>query len=305
MIIPLTLITLISAPKAVDPLPFESISISPLYINKESVMVVSTKSSYLKFFLFIQNDKNMNVAVVSGEITKAGTYTYSYDNSYTRNKNTVFVRYSTDGQTYSDTPHVERNCGRASYEYITNNESIRSDNNLVVIKGNMTTTTRSLTYSFSGFEGLYVPTYFHKICLSDFRILITKADHPFFNCSASLVIKNYNNAFSGIDGAGENVVFPLNLVERNDGFTFALANDYRVSTESLKMYSDIDIMLMPKTRHVYLPRNEMQNQDKYQCYLQFNDFGIDKDLIIHQFEVRATKNIFGDCSNSKYCIIRE
>ena len=169
----------------------------------------------------------------------------------------------------------------------------------------MTVTTRQLNYSFSGFEGLYVPTYFHKIDLSDFRILITKADHPFFNCTPSLVIKNYNNAFSGIEGAGENVVFPLKLVEKNDGFSFALVNEYQVDTESLRMYSSIDLMLMPKTRHIYLPRNEMQNQDKYQCYFQFNDFGIDNNLVIHQFEIKATQNIFGDCSNSKYCIIRD
>lgn len=305
MLIPLTAISLISASKATTILPFESISISPLYANKNSTIVVVTKSPYLKFYLFIQNDKNMNVAVVNGEITKAGTYTYTYDNTYTRNKNNVFIRYSTDGQTYTDTPHVERNIDRASYEYITNNEGLRSDNSLVVIKGNMTTTTRTLTYAFSGFEGLYVPAYFHKIDLTDFRILITKSDHPFFDCTPSLVIKNYNNMFSGIDGAGENVVFPLTLVERSDGFTFALANEYQVDTESLRMYSSIDIMLMPKTRHIYLPRNEMQNQDKYQCYLQFNDFGIDKDLVIHQFQIKATQNIFGDCSNSKYCIIRD
>lgn len=305
MFIPLIIVSLLSRNKGSITLPFETISISPLYMNKNSVLVVSTKSSYLKFFLFIQNDKNMNVAVVNGEITKPGTYTYSYDNKYTRSKNNVFVRYSTNGQNYSDTPHLERNLVKASYEYITNNENINSDNCLVVINGDMTTSTRNLSYSFYGFEGLYVPLYFHKIDLSDFRILISNEDHPFFNCNPSLVIKNYNNSFSEIDGAGEKATFPLKLVEKENYFTLALANEYQVNPESLKMYSSGRVFSLPKTRHVYLPRNEMRNQNEYSCYLQFTDFGIDKDLVIHQFEIRAMQNIFGDCSNSKYCIIRE
>ena len=43
-------------------------------------MVVTTKQSYLRVLLFIQNDKNMNVAVIVENITSPGTYTFKYDN---------------------------------------------------------------------------------------------------------------------------------------------------------------------------------------------------------------------------------
>ena len=60
-----------------------------------------------------------------------------------------------------------------------------------------------------------------------------------------------------------------------------------------------------KTKHIYLPNNGIHDQDKYECYFALRDFGIDKDYVIHNFEFKAIKNLFGDCQNSKYCIIRE
>ena len=140
---------------------------------------------------------------------------------------------------------------------------------------------------------------------SDFKILLNKDDKKFFSCTASLLIKNYNGVFDGIDGSGEYATFDLKLVERSDGFTFALAKDCYVDSKTLKMYSQKQGLTCPKTKYIYLPINEMRNEDKYECYFQFSQFGIDNDLYIHQFQIRSEKNIFGDCSNSKYCIMRD
>ena len=169
----------------------------------------------------------------------------------------------------------------------------------------MTCVERQVRYAFEGFEGLYAPAYYHKIQLSDFKIKLEKEDISFFTCAPTLVIRNYDGAFDGIEGSGETVTFDLKLVERSDGFTFALANDYFVDSETLKMYSTRQGMTTAKTKHIYLPINEMRNEDKYECYFQFNDFGIDKDMVFHHFELKSEKNIFGDCNNSKYCIVRE
>ena len=304
MIVPFVLLPFVSKTKAEDPLPFESISISPFYLNKESTVVVTTKSSYLRVLLFIQNDKHTNAAVLVKEIYEPGTYVYKYDNSYTRSKNRVFVRYSTGG-TSLDTQHLDRNVPKSSYLNITNNQSLTSDESLAVLYGDMSYSLKTLTYSFSGFEGIYVPTYFHKIDLTDFQILISKEERPFFTCNPTLSIKNYENAFNKIGGETETVTIPLNIIETENGFSFALANDYYVDPASLKMYTYPTSSSFPKTKHIYLPRNEMKNQDKYECYFMLSEFGIDRDLLIHHFDIKANKNIFGDCKNSQYCIVRE
>ena len=304
-IIPLTLVPLVNIPKATTPLPFETISVSPFYSGKDSTIVLVTKSNHLQFDVILQNDKYSYLKIVSSEIVKPGTYTFKYDNAYSRNKNIIYVSFSTGGA-FTSTPKIDRNLFKPSYEYIENNRPIISNETIAVFNGNLTVTTKKLTYNFSGFEGLYVPDYFQKIRLADFKIYLPKANHPFFTCNASLVIKNYNGAFDHISGAGENVTFDLRLVENSDHYTFALANEYYVDNKTLEMFSNGEfIMSLVKTGHIYLPRNEMRNQDKYQCYFMFSDFGLDKDIVVHQFEIRAITNIFGDCSNSKYCIIRE
>lgn len=304
MIIPLILTIFASKTTKATTLPFESFLISPFYSNKESTIVVNTKSSYLKFFLFIQNDKNMNVCILQDEITSSGKYTYKYDNSYTRTKNKVYVRYSTDGSTYSDSPSIDRNIVRSSYEYITNNQNMYADQTLGIITGDGITIDRHITYSFAGFEGLYIPNYYHKIDLSNFAIGLANSYHPFFTCTPTLTIKNYDNAFKDITGAGETVTFNLKLVEGDHRYTFELADLVYVHTETLKMSSTKKSGYV-QTKHIYLPRNEMRNQDKFESYFLFQDFGIDRDMVIHQFEIRALTNIVGDCRNSKYCVIRE
>ena len=303
MIIPL-LLTLFSGLKERATTPaFTSITISPFYNKGESTIVVVTRSNNLHFFVFIQNDVYMNVCVCSDVITKAGTHTYKYDNSYTRNKNTVFVRYYTDTISTTDSQHFQRNIRRGEYEFIEDNKSLVSDSELVVVKSDGTYSTRTITHSFTGFDGLYIPSFYHKIDLQDFQINLGRNDITFFNCNPSLVIKNYNNMFDDIEGVNETATFYLKLKKQISGYTFDLRDDLYVNQETLRL-SSIPRDGYVKTKYIYLPINEMQNQDKYECYLSLQEFGIDKDLVLHNFELRALRNTFGDCHNSKYCITR-
>ena len=303
-IIPIILTSLVSNPNKATIPAFDSIMISPFYLNKMSQIVVTTRSSYLKFTVYINNDKFTEKAILTKEITEPGTYSYNYNNTYTRSKNEIFVRYTT-GTTYIDTISADRNVVRSTYRNLENNEGFSSSNAIVDYRSYLTYIERKIQYSFGGFEGLYVPSYFHKINLYDFKIFIADQYKPFFNVVPTLVIQNYNGAFDTLGESGESVVFNLKLVERTDGYTFTLDGDYFVSTETLQMYKKRQSLETPKTRHIYFPVNEMRNEDKYKCYFQFSEFGIDKDLVIHHFDIKALRNIFGDCHNSKYCIARE
>ena len=303
MMIPILLISLSLKTRATTP-PFASITISPFYNSRNTTIVLITRSKNLHFSVFIQNDQHMNLCICSDTITKAGTYRYTYDNSYSRNKNTVYVRYYTDDPTASvDTQHFSRNISRAKYEYIQYNQSITSDNDLVVVKSDGSYSTRKVTYSFFGFDGLYVPSYYHKIDLSDFGFFVDKDDIYYFSCSPSLVIYNYNHIFDDIEGANETVTFKLKTTKATIGYCLGLLDDLYVNKETLRLSSRPKEGYV-KTNHIYFPVNDMQNQDKYECYFAISNFGIDKDLLIHNFELKALRNTFGDCSNSKYCIKR-
>lgn len=304
MIVPILFLSLCKTARATTP-PFSSITVSPFYNKGDSKIVVVTKSNNLHFQVFIQNDIYSNLCIVSGTISKAGTFTYTYDNKYSRKNNTVFIRYYTnDSNATVDTEHFSRNLAKGDFAYIEDNESITSDNELVVVSSNGTYSTRKLTYGFVGFDGLYVPSYYHKINLEDYQILITRNDQTYFSCKPTLVIKNYNNIFEDIEGANETATFYLSLKQQRLGFNLELADDLYVNRETLKLSSTPKDGYV-KTKHIYFPINDMQNQDKYECYFSFQEFGIDKDFLIHSFEVRALRNIFGDCSNSKYCITRK
>lgn len=302
MIIPI-LLTSLSSVKA-NVAPFESITISPFYNKGETTIVVNTKSSNLRFLVYIQNDLHMNLCVLSDTITKAGTYIYKYDNSYSRSKNSVYIRYYTDDPTASkDSQSFSRDLVKPKYKYIESGV-ISSDQELIIVNNDGSYSTKKLSYSFSGFDGLYVPSYYHKIDLTDYQIIVDKKYQIYFNCNPSLVIKNYNNIFDDIEGANETVTFNLNLKKQKMGYTFELANDLYVNKETLRLSSTPKDGYV-KTRHIYFPINDMQNQDKYECYFALRDFGIDHNLLLHNFELKALRNTFGDCSNSKYCITRK
>ena len=303
MIIPFILVTLNAKSKAAVS-PFETISISPLYNRGNSTVVVTTRSSRFNFSMFIKNDIYDAKEILSASITKPGTYTYKYDNAYTRNKNKVFLRYyTTSSESTVETEHIDRNLAKSSYGYIENNQSITTQSEIAIIRSDGVVNFRNLTYSFIGFDGLYVPSYYHKIDLSEFEILLGKNELPFFSCSPSLVIKNYNNIFDDIEGANETVTFDLVTTSGSLGRTFKLKNTLYVDKETLRLSSTPKDGYV-KTEHIYFPINDMQNQSKYECYFAFKDFGIDKSLIIHSFELRALRNTFGDCRNSKYCVVR-
>ena len=304
LIVPILLTSLSSISKASVP-PFSSITISPFYNKGETSIVVVTRHTNLHFAVFIQNDQHMNLCIASDTITKAGTYTYKYDNSYSRKSNMVFVRYYTDDPTASqDSQHFARDIVRAQYQYIEDSTQITSRTELVIVHNDGSYTTRKVSFGISGFDGYYIPSYYHKINLSDFRFFTDKDDIRYLHCNPSLVIKNYNNIFDDIEGANETVTFNLTLARDKVGYIFELVDDLYVNKETLKLSSTPKEGYV-KTRHIYFPINDMQNQDKYECYFSLKDFGIDHDMLIHNFELRALRNTFGDCSNSKYCIIRK
>ena len=130
MIFPFICLTLASQNKA-PAKPFKTITISPFYNKKDSYIMVDTESSYLKFSVYLENDKYSSICIAEDTITKAGLYKYKYDNSYTRPNNRVYVRYTTN-TTYYELGKIARNITKSTYRYVVNDEPYDSKESIVL-----------------------------------------------------------------------------------------------------------------------------------------------------------------------------
>ena len=281
--------------------PIESVTVSPLYYGKDSTIIVYSKLGTGSIKVYLSNRLYQDQLIASQTITKSG-YTYMYyKNQYTLETNElkVSVKNNRDWETSEPitmTPVAD------SYRYIVDNQDLVSTGTVHTLSSNLVWSSHNVTYSFTNFDGIYIPDYYHKIKLDDFVINIVSYDRSLFSCTPSLIISNVNGVFNDI-ATTSTVEFPLELVTTNTGFTFRLKDTIYVHKETL-MLSKIAKEGYVPTRHIFLPRNDMQNQDKYKAIFSLRNFGVDKGFVRHNFELRAIKNIIGDCQNSEYCIQR-
>lgn len=301
MILPLIMTTLASKGRATSDKLFDYFAFSPLYLDADSTMVMKTTRGKFSFNVYISNDLYTKKIIYQSKTVTAGTFTYTYDNAYTREANTITVDLKVGTQIVSS-KSITMNVSNPKRETIVDNKPITTDSILTTFLPDKSVNTTKITYTFTNFDGLYVPDYYHKVKLDDFAIKLPVLAQPFFNCNPSLVIKNVDGVFNGVSKTN-NVEFPLKLVKTLTGYTFELKDNLYVNKETL-LLSSVSKAGYVKTKHIYFPRNDMRNQDKYSAYFVFTDFGIDRDLVKHTFEFRALKNIIGDCHNSEYCIER-
>ena len=285
---------------------FNSITISPFMIDRETKIVVDTSSSYLRFQIFIKNDKyKLGTQIASATLTKPGKYTYVYDNRYTRSKNEVFIKYSTSssGSLTTSSSFTFNRFTSSSLDF-SDDTVLESRSSLGVFKSDLSFEYKKVTYKFIGFNDLHVPDYYHKIGLEDFKILVDEEFKPFVPSAASIMIQNVNGIFNDIANADDNAVFNLDLVEINGGFTFALANTQHVDPVTLLMSTNPKANYV-QTEHIYLPVNTLSRSTEIETLVGLSDFGIDKDYLYHRFSIKVLDNILGDCATSEYCVVRE
>ena len=299
--LPLLSISLISIPKSADNQK-PTFLISPVHLNKQSTIVVESRTPYLSFSIYLDNDRSHDVEIVSDTLNEPGRFVYKYDNAYTRKTNRMKVVYNYGEGEYVS-PYVTRDIEKGKTKYIENNESIYSDLKLAVLDESLTWNLKQVEYSFENFSGYYVPDYYHKIDLSSFKIIMDESERPFFTQNSYINIFNVNGVFDDIEGASEVATFYIDFEETDEGFVPKLKNSLYVHKTTLRMSST------PKdgyvqTRHIYLPVNGMNIQSEYNSYFYMSSFGIDQTTVIYRFEIKALLNTFGDCMNSEYCVVR-
>lgn len=302
MILPISFLTLFSRVSRAPSAPFDSITFSPFYAKgtPSSIVIKSTGSDY-KISAFIENDAYSPVPIFQTNIRGTGTYSFSYNNNYTRINNRLYVVMTKDNNsTYSQT--IDMNMVSPGYDDVNTHSEFTSDNDLLVLNSDFNWVRKKVHYTFENFDDYYVPDYYHKFDLSNFSISIPEDQRTFFTCDAKLVIQYKNGVFDGIAGASNGFVeFKLKGRLTNSKYYFGLDQNLYVHPTTLEVSSEKKSGYV-STKHIYFPRNDMHNQTDYYCYFVFENFGIDKDSVFHRFHIKALKNIIGDCHNSKYCV---
>lgn len=286
--------------------PFNTISIAPLLIGSNTPIEVDTSASYLRFAIYISNTRYSAQEIVSDTITKPGVYTYSYNNSYTKTKSQIYVKYWTsESGTSKESAKYDFNVtGTSTSRYISDDDVISTTKTIGIFKSDLSFERKEMTYSFEGFKGIYAPDFYHKIDLQEFKIYLDKKYHFFMKANIELLIGNVDGVFNDIDGLDSHASFPLVLEDKGDYYAFSLVHTLYVNPINLRLSSNPKAGYV-QTEHIFLPVNEMQNQAQFNAYFALRSVGIDNDLWIHHFEIRATSNLLGDCHNSQYCVARE
>ena len=283
--------------------PFSCVCFAPFHLNKDSDVFVSTPLKKGSVKILLTNDIYDSKEILSIPITASGLYKYKIPSTYIRSTNKITVK-CTVKNIWLTSSEITMNVTRPRVKYVTENEEFVPAAKFKILDSDLTWSEESATYSFKNFEGIYVPSFYHKIDLNDFELGVTSFAKHAFTCNPSLVIKNVNGVFDDITGANTSAEFKLKAKQTSKGFTFELADDLYVDKETF-LLSSTQKGGYVKTKHIYLPRNEMRVQDQYDAYFVFDSFGINFDLIYYQVELMALKNTFGDCINSEYCIQEE
>ena len=302
MILPISFLTLFTRATRANVAPFESITFSPLYSKgTNSSIVIKSKSSNYRISAYIENDLYTSIPFMQTKINGTGTYSFTYNNTYTRLSNRIYVVMSKDDNTtYSQT--IDMKMVSPGYEDVNAHSQFTSNNDLVILDSNFNWQRLKVNYTFENFDDYYVPDYFHKFELSNFAVSIPEEQRSFFGCDTKLGIQYKNNVFDDIAGASNGYVeFKLKRRLTNGKYYFGLEQNLYVHPITLKVSSQKKDGYV-QTRHIYFPRNDMHNQEDYSCFFLFENFGIDKDSVYHRFHIKALKNIIGDCHNSKYCV---
>ena len=283
--------------------PFKSVRLTPLYYGKTSTFIIDSSSILLSIKFILNNDIFTDKEILSKQFTLKGIHKISYNNEFTRSSNQITIKYKVGYGSWKSIEPITLNPPPETYINLVDNKPYTSKGTISVFTfSTLSWTNETIDYSFSNFDGIYVPDYYHKIKLDDFLINVSSNGKDFFKCEPSLIITNYNGVFNDISTSGT-VEFPLKLISTSQGFTFELKDIIYVHKETL-LLSKTEKEGYVKTKHIYLPRNEMKNQKQYKAFFALQNFGINNDFIRHNFTLNAYKNVIGDCQNSEYCVAR-
>lgn len=273
-------------------------------INEFKLSVLAFAAIPLTVSVFIVNDLYPDGVKIYQETFNASIETsFSYDNRYTRSKNnSVLIKEATSSKEKTEMHEVTTYT--SSIKRISGSEfSYESNANLYLYTSKDGWSVTKEKLNFINFDDTYIPDYYHKVDLSDFKISFNNAiSEDIIFESGLFIINNYNGAFNKYTNEPE-LQLPLVLVkETTNRYYLRFENLLYVDKYSLELCS-AETEDTVKTYQFYFPRDKKQDEEGYNIRIVLNGMGVDYSKFLVDFKYKSIDNIFGDCHNSKYCIV--
>lgn len=287
------------------------VQIEPLSLfNEETKIVIGAKASRtaaLNYTISIYNEiYPSGETLFEGKFISTTTKTLTYDNKLTGSSNEIGIKWSivVSGKKiqYSTKTSVD----------VANPKTVRVNNSSF----SFTSDCKYSSYTavggwrkvsekliFENFDGPYMPDFYHRIDLSNFKIKCSSGfDTALTVREGYLFITNINGTFDDLSQSGNNAIIPLTLKKSGDYYALCFLNDMYVDQLTLHMSSSPKSGFV-KTKYLYLPRNEKRNENEYEFNIKLNDFGMERNNYAGTFRYKSLLNTLGDCHNSKYCVV--
>lgn len=285
-----------------------SMAFSSLYLtgdsNQFTLNAVGSSSVTVNIIVYIVNDLYPNgQELYSHNFTSSQEVSFTYNNTYTRNKNNSIKVVEKSKKTSKTYTH-EVDVSSSSIKRIKGpNYCYESKSNLYKFNYKQGWSVSKETITFKNFDEYYIPDYYHHIDFSDFKLLVTNNISKNLNFSAgSLIMNNYNGVFNKISKNDE-IEIPLALKKESDGsYYLALKDKLYVNKNTLEM-SKNKMTDYTSTKYFYFPKDQKKYEGEYNFKILLEGIGVDYSSFILEFRYKSIDNIFGDCHNSKYCVV--
>ena len=157
------------------------------------------------------------------------------------------------------------------------------------------------TYNFTDNSVVFLNDNYYEISLEGQKILYNFYKE-FTYTSASLIFSDIDNLFKDINVLpGKKITVPLTIVQNNKELTFKFQNTFYVNPHTLHMSSKRKMGYV-KTSRLYLPINKKEEIEGMKFQIVIKDAGCNKSTITLDVSYYSTRNLFGYCENSDYCI---
>lgn len=292
----------VKAPTPLKREAFKSFSMSPLCAGETTYIKMefnAAKSLEVSYDIYIENDVGKYL-IVSDAQTTFTTVTYTYDNKYTRSNNTVIIDYWLNSKGSSVSHEAFTNISKK--EIVGDDKTLVSNTDILCFSPLKSWYTEKETITFYGFEELYIPKYYHKLDISDFKFKTDNSSGAPLICEGQFLISNNNGVFNALNSDEEYARLKLKCALNGNFYELKFDENLFVNRETLKMGNRRKLGYV-KTEHLFLPINEMKNQNEYECTIILTKLGIDRDKLTFSFKYNALLNVIGDCHNSEYCVV--
>lgn len=284
------------------------IFIEPLTSHDDTVIAIKAtigRTSKINVVGKIYNDKyKTGVQLFSDSIVKTGTHFFNYDNSFNYADNNEIEITTTIGEKSTVYRHYI-NVSRPTYEFLNDEKIMVASYDSYI--WNSSWSYGKQEYRFINFDDLYMPNFYQKIDISNFKVKVTGVGSSYFKTSGTFIFNNVDGLFQGLcEENFTNIVrIPVSFEKESENLYYLKFDiDLFVNKQTLEMSREKKQNYL-QTKYIYLPRNNMRIQEEIECSLSFDKFGIDKDNFSHSFTLKALINVMGDCHNSEYCVIKK